>query len=165
MDRIELVVLGEPTAQKRHRHMSRGKFTRVYDPSSNDKGDFLSMIQEKAPETPWECPLKMVATFYFGRPKSHYKTGKNSHVLKDTAPSYHTSRPDFDNLSKFVMDAMSGVFFKDDDQICEAFVQKKYSDKPRVEILIAKLVHDPSVVSPELFKQNSSPKKEDDYEF
>ena len=79
---IKLSILGEPKAQKRHRHVKMGNFVRQYDPSASDKGDFLSVIQSNAPKEPFQNPLYVKIDFYFSRPKSHYRTGKNSHELK-----------------------------------------------------------------------------------
>lgn len=137
METITIQVLGEPNAQKRHRSVRMGGFTRQYDPSSADKGDFLSLVHKHAPETPYSVPLQLDLRFYFSRPKSHYKTGKNAHLLKDNPPEYHTSRPDIDNLSKFVMDALNKVYWKDDSYIVSCTVQKMYSDKPRTEIEVS----------------------------
>ena len=136
---IEITVLGEPKAQKRHRHARRGNFIATYDPSSADKGDFLSIVQRSAPEKPFDCPIKVDAAFYFSRPKSHFKTGKNSHLLKDNVAVWHTSRNDCDNLLKFVMDAMNKIYWKDDATISQCTVKKQYSDNPRTEIKITEL--------------------------
>lgn len=136
---IKLVVLGEPKAQKRHRHVNMGKFTRQYDPSANDKGDFLSVVQKQAPEKPFDVPVRLYINFYFTRPKSHYKAGKNAHILKDNIPYWHTSKPDTDNCFKFVTDALNKVFWRDDSLICDVTVQKQYSEQPRIEITIQPL--------------------------
>lgn len=136
---IEITVLGDPKAQKRHRHARMGNFVKVYDPSSADKGDFLSIIQSKAPEKPLDCALLVEAEFYFSRPKSHYKTGKNSHILRDNNPVWHTSRNDVDNLLKFCLDAMNKIYWKDDAIIAQCTIKKQYSDNPRTEIRITKL--------------------------
>jgi len=138
-EEINLCVLGEPTAQKRHRHVSKGGFTRTYDPSAADKGDFLSIVQKNAPEKPYDCPLHLDLKFYFTRPKGHFKTGKNSHILKDTAPKWHTGRNDVDNLFKFVADSLNKIYWKDDGTICSSTITKEYSDNPRTEITIRPL--------------------------
>lgn len=136
---IHLVIQGEPKAQKRHRHASRGKFIQKYDPSAADKGDFLSIVQKNAPAKPFDVPIRVVVRFYFSRPKSHYKTGKNAGVLRDNAPKFHTSRPDFDNCGKFFSDAMNKVFWRDDSVISQCSISKMYSDTPRTEIIITVL--------------------------
>lgn len=136
---ISLVIIGEPRAQKRHRHVKIGNFVRQYDPSSADKGNFLSVIQNKAPEKPFDCPLRLEVNFYFTRPKSHYKSGKNSHLLKDIIPYWHLSKPDSDNCYKLVSDAMNKVFWRDDSLLCDVIIKKRYDEQPRIEITITPL--------------------------
>lgn len=133
---MRLTILGEPTAQKRHRSVKMGGFTRQYDPSSADKADFLSIVQKEAPETPINVPISLTLYFYFSRPKSHYRTGAKSHLLKDNPPQWHVSKPDCDNLAKFVMDALNKVYWRDDSLICILSISKEYSDNPRTEINI-----------------------------
>lgn len=136
---IHLVIKGDPTAQKRHRSVNMGKFTRQYDPSAADKADFLSIVQANAPETPFNCPLRVDIDFYFVRPKSHFGVGKKEGILKDNAPLWHTSRNDVDNLAKKVYDALNKVFWRDDSLICETHLKKMYSEQPRTEITISVL--------------------------
>ena len=136
---IEITVLGDPKAQKRHRHARMGNFIKVYDPSKADKGDFLSIVQRHAPEKPFDCPLRVDVSFYFSRPKNHYGTGKNAGVLKATAPEWYTSKPDRDNLDKKILDSMCKIFWRDDSIICAGELTKKYSENPRTEIKITLL--------------------------
>lgn len=136
---IKLSILGEPKAQKRHRHVRMGNFVRQYDPSASDKGDFLSIVQYNAPKEPFAVPLAIAIRFYFTRPKSHFKTGKNSHIMKDTAPLWHTSKPDVDNMAKFLMDSLNKIYWKDDSYIVDCWITKQYDDKPRTEIEITLL--------------------------
>jgi Holliday junction resolvase RusA-like endonuclease len=136
---IEFTVLGEPHAQMRHKTFKRGTFTGAYDPSADIKKDFLLTVQSKAPKEPITDPIMLTVVFYFGRPKSHYRTGKNSEMLKDDCPEWHTSRKDIDNLQKLIFDALNGIFWKDDAQICWVEAQKKYSERPRTFIKISTL--------------------------
>jgi len=46
------------------------------------------------------------------------------------------SKPDLDNVAKAILDALNGVVYKDDSQICELFVKKMYCTKPRVEVFV-----------------------------
>lgn len=136
---IRLTIKGDPTAQKRHRSVNMGKFTRQYDPSAADKKDFLSIVQENAPEAPISSPIRLELFFYFARPKAHFGTGKKEGILKDTAPNYHTSKPDADNICKFIMDSLNAIYWKDDSYICELAAHKLYDINPRTEIIITVL--------------------------
>lgn len=134
--KIVFTVFGNPTAQKRHRSVRMGGFLRQFDPSGADKADFLSMCLKNKPVAPIVSGINLTLKFYFQRPKSHFRSGKQSHLLKPEIPNFHTSRPDVDNLTKFVMDALNGIYWKDDSQIHSITVEKKYSDIPRTEIEI-----------------------------
>ncbi|MDD5328280.1 MAG: RusA family crossover junction endodeoxyribonuclease [Phycisphaerae bacterium] len=130
-------VLGEPQALKRHRNVRRGKFIGQYDPSATDKKDFAAAVQQYAPPKLITEAVKIAIYAYFGRPKSHFRTGKYANKLKPNAPILHTTKPDFDNVAKFVADALNGIFWKDDSQIYKATVWKLYDhEKPRVEIFV-----------------------------
>lgn len=129
-------IIGEPNAQKRHRHASRGKFVQTYDPSKQEKADFRIVAQQNAPKEPYRVPLFVDITCYFSRPKSHYGTGRNADVLKPSAPIYHTKKPDGDNCAKFIFDALNGIFWTDDSIICGFQISKQYCSKPETEVAI-----------------------------
>jgi Holliday junction resolvase RusA-like endonuclease len=114
----------EPVSLKRHRHRLTGG---TYDPSKKDKDEFINMIDDM-PLEKMTKPIKCNLNFYCKRPKSHYKTGKNSHVLKDTAPKYNTNNKDLDNMVKFILDALNDKLYVDDCQIVEITCKKLYSE-------------------------------------
>lgn len=58
-------------------------------------------------------PVGLHATFYFTRPKSHYKKSG----LKTDAPKYVTKTPDSDKLVRAVLDACTAVVYYDDSQV------------------------------------------------
>lgn len=136
---IEFEVLGDPKALKRHRTFRKGNFMGAYDPSKGDKADFLAKAMIYVPKIPIDGPIFLFLKFYFSRPKSHFRTGKKSHELKDNAPLYHTVRPDIDNLQKFILDSLNKVFWKDDTLISYIVAEKCYSFAPRIEIKIKQL--------------------------
>lgn len=86
-----------------------------------------------------EGPLHLTVQFYQPRPKSHYRTGKNAHLIKPTAPEYPTSKPDTTKLLRGVEDAMTGVLYRDDAQIVSQSAYKHYGDPARVWIRVVEL--------------------------
>jgi len=134
--KIEFTVLGKPAHQQRHRHFKRANFVQLYDPSKEDKKDFLWVAMQHKPIMTFDCPLEVTIDLLFPRPKAHYRTGKYSHELKLNAPTWHTTKPDSDNLAKFVMDALNKLFWRDDSIICILNIYKRYSETPRTEITI-----------------------------
>ena len=136
--RLQWFVSMTPKPQQRHRHTRCG---RTYDPCKEDKRVFSKQSFEKCPvKTLYEGPLQLFLVFYFARPKSHYK--KNKHDLTKRAPPFHVARPDVDNCSKFVMDALNGTYYRDDSQICELHAKKSYCEPgdEGVSVLIQKIL-------------------------
>jgi Holliday junction resolvase RusA-like endonuclease len=140
---IKLTVLGEPSAQPRHRHYTMGSgvqmHVQTYDPATQAKQTFASILQQDAPKTPIDEPIMLEMNFYMRRPKSHYGTGKNISKIKPNAPEWCATKPDVDNLAKFVQDALNKIFYRDDSLICQITCRKLYSEKPRTEITITTL--------------------------
>lgn len=121
---FEQTVSFEPMSLKRHRHRLKGG---TYDPSKKDKDEFVKKI-ENWPEEKMSKPIHCVLHFYCKRPKSHYKTGKNAHLLKETSPKYNTNNKDLDNMVKFVLDALNEKLYVDDCQIIEIQCKKLYME-------------------------------------
>lgn len=46
------------------------------------------------------------------------------------------SRPDADNLAKTVLDALNGIAWDDDSQVCVLLVEKRYAETPGFSVLI-----------------------------
>ena len=80
--------------------------------------------------SPFVGPLDVEATFYLPRPRSHYRTGKNAHELRDGAPSYVSKRPDLDKILRSTFDALgeAGVWL-DDAQVAVLTAVKCYADR------------------------------------
>ena len=116
----------KPTALKRPRLVRNNL---VYDPSKKDKKEWLMSIQKHIPKVAPNGPLKIQLEFYFARPKNHFRTGKYSGQLKDSAPLIHMKMPDIDNLAKFILDAMNGYFYEDDRQVVELSCHKEYTNE------------------------------------
>jgi Holliday junction resolvase RusA-like endonuclease len=74
-------------------------------------------------------PVRLRVTFTLRRPKGHYRTGKNAHLLRDSAPPYPAGKPDVDKLLRSTLDAIvaAGVI-RDDAQIVDCDVRKVYPD-------------------------------------
>lgn len=73
-------------------------------------------------------PIAIECDFFITRPKStHYGSGRNERVLKPQfADAEPTGRPDLSNLVKLVEDALTGVVWKDDDQVTSIRARKQY---------------------------------------
>lgn len=117
---------GIPKAQPRARAFAFKGRARLYDPGTAEawKSDIAracaSMEGLRLPD-----PIRLAATFYMPRPKSHYRTNG---TLKDSAPRLiHDKKPDSDNLGKALLDALTHIgAWIDDDQVCELIIHKRW---------------------------------------
>jgi Holliday junction resolvase RusA-like endonuclease len=74
-------------------------------------------------------PVSVDMFFYLQRPKSHYRTGRNAHLLRDAAPPYPVSKFDGDKLARAVLDALTGVLYDDDGQVVRHSAEKRYAPR------------------------------------
>jgi len=134
---ISFTIIGKPKQQQRHRPSARGGY---YDPSSKDKKDIWLQIAKYRPKLPLEGDIYLKAIFYMPRPKNHYRTGKYSHILKDSHKDiiYHRRKPDLDNLVKMIADIIQPQMICDDSQICILQAEKLYGTA-RTEITIEEI--------------------------
>lgn len=129
---IKFSITGSPQAQKRVRVT---RFA-TYDPSADAKKDFLILAYEHRPKSIILGAVALRVRFVMPRPKNHYGTGKNVGMLKGNAPRKHTKRPDADNMLKFIKDALSKVYWKDDSQVWFEVVTKIYGENPSIDVRI-----------------------------
>lgn len=81
-------------------------------------------------------PATLIATFHFPRPKSHYRTGKFAHLLRNVAPRQMFVGPDLDKLIRAIGDALvDACALVDDKQINLIRAAKKWTEgEPYVSI-------------------------------
>ena len=125
-------VMGLPKPQSRPRAFVRGKHAAVYSPVTEWRNDVKYAAAQQVPFK--DNALRISIEYLFSRPKSHYGTGKNSEVLKASAPKFMTKRPDLDNLNKAILDALqdSGLI-GDDSSVIELASYKLYINKSETQ--------------------------------
>lgn len=131
MQPITIWVAGTPVGQPRVKATNRGKHASVYDPgTANEWKARVHLAAEKyTPTEPLSMPLRVDLTFYFPRPKRHFRTGKHAGQLKDSAPLLHVGKPDLDNAFKAVADQLTvSRMWIDDAQVCDGRIRKLYED-------------------------------------
>jgi len=79
-------------------------------------------------------PLIMEIICYYGMPKSDSKKKRAAKLAGEIRP---TKKPDIDNCIKAIADSLNTIAYKDDTQIVKVVAEKRYSEKPRVEITIS----------------------------
>lgn len=69
---------------------------------------------------PLDGPLTVRAVFTFTRPRSHYRTGRNAHLLRDNAPARPQGTPDLSKLLRSTEDALTDAgIWVDDARVVE----------------------------------------------
>jgi Holliday junction resolvase RusA-like endonuclease len=131
---IKLIVPGEPVAKARPRWAQWG----IYTPKKTV--NYEMQIRERFATVyprfvPFSEALRVEMIAYMGIPISQSQKKK---ALMKSGKIRPVKRPDIDNILK-VIDALSGIAFRDDRQIVEAEMKKFYSNQPRLEIRIMEI--------------------------
>ena len=123
----------KPVPQWRSRSNIHGNH---YNPSKRQQEQFKTCCMnmfctftEKAPPMFERIqPLKINIEYYL----PHSKTGKRYILNK-------SSQSELDNLMKFTLDALVGVFYHDDIQVCETSCSKRYEASSPTGWVVVKL--------------------------
>lgn len=94
--------------------------------------------QQMAGKEPFSCPMRVDILLFYPISKSWTKVKKNNAHLGKMVP---TVKPDIDNCTKAIFDALNHIVWVDDTQVVDKHVSKHFSDNPRVEVRITPLSH------------------------
>ena len=149
---VTFTIPGSPIAQPRARaavRMVKGKpFVRVYEPQTLKTALGLRKIN---PIYEWKIKVREAAMKVMGKLKIHDGPVRLDALLILPRPKYldakrypngqllHYRKPDRDNCEKAILDALKGIAFMDDAQVCCGEVRKVYAAKgaePEVRIRI-----------------------------
>lgn len=136
---IKFTVLGEPIAQGRPRATSINGRVRMYDPAkSRNYKDYVRLVaSDHAPDRLIETAIGLKVTVYRSIPKKYSSKVKTE--MCERGEIVPTTKPDADNYLKAIKDALNGVIWRDDSQIVDVQVRKRYSNKPRIEVEVHEL--------------------------
>lgn len=145
---MHLTILGvpQPKQSARFRSIKAGDKTfiqsyqtkEVKDEERNIKYDIKSQLPEGFVPYGKGVALGVRVSFIFP-PTSEFTKGKLK-LLEEGNTFFKPKKPDLtDNLMKGLFDAMSGVVFIDDAQICKVESEKKFGMTPRTEIEVYEL--------------------------
>jgi Holliday junction resolvase RusA-like endonuclease len=132
---IKFTIYGEPVAKGRAKFCVRGGHAIAYTPKATREaeGDFRSQSLPYRPKEIITGAIGLSIVVYKVIPKSFSKKKAVSAEAGEIMP---ITRPDFDNYAKLVCDSLNGVFWKDDGQITDCAIHKRYSKTPRIEIVV-----------------------------
>ncbi len=85
-----------------------------------------------------EGPVVVRARFAWTRPKSHRRAGGG---LRPSAPMAKVTPPDLDKCSRALLDALTGVVYRDDGQVVRLDAGKDYDDAaPGVRVVVEEAI-------------------------
>ncbi len=130
MDRIETIIYVEPVAKGRPRSRIFSGHIQTYTPAKTRHAEQMieAMIRTQVMNIgafAGDVPLRIEATFYRLRPKHLAK--------KVTMP---IARPDLDNYTKLLTDALEKFVYRNDSLICTALIKKRFGNPPRIELIL-----------------------------
>lgn len=117
---IEITVYGTPGPQGSKRHVGKG----IMIESSKKVAPWREAVKHATMQArtgpPLDGPLIVRMVFTFARPQSHYRSGRNSHLLRDDAPLAPCGKPDVSKLARSTEDALTDIgAWKDDARVVE----------------------------------------------
>ena len=130
---FHMVKEGPPVPQQRPRKYGN----HWVNPSQRAQKEFSNLAQTQSPwmgvgiPFPGNIPVNVVIRFSTRRPNKHFKNGvRDSNRIHDWAKGLSPmGRGDIDNLTKFVLDALNGVAYADDQQVMRTVAEKKYDNR------------------------------------
>lgn len=144
---IHFVVYGQPFGKVNMRPIKFGKKLSLCNPDSNN--NYMRMVQDAFfgvysgfyPVFPKGTPIAIkIAAYYKVQSDCYNQKGLNQKGLKKIKGIERpTLKPDCDNISKVVCDALNTIAWYDDSQVVELSVAKFYSEQPRVDICISSI--------------------------
>jgi Holliday junction resolvase RusA-like endonuclease len=137
---ITITVHGLPAPQGSKRHLGNGVMiessAKVKPWRQDVKHAALAIVDNLPDWTVLDGPLAVAMTFSFDRPKGHYRTGRNAHLLRAAAPHRPAGMPDLSKLARSTEDALTGVVWKDDARVVEyVALGKWYAETDAADVL------------------------------
>lgn len=136
---IEFIIEGKPKPKQSFRYTRQGirytpKDVKAY--AYEVAWYFYKKYPKWMPKIFNGTPLKVELHVYMKIPKSFNKTLKQRALTGELRP---LKKPDCDNISKNILDALNGVVYPDDKQIVELTIKKYYADADFVNVRIEEL--------------------------
>lgn len=126
----------EPIQQERARRAGPHSKHKMYNPQAQLKKTVKFLFSGYEDEPLIEGPVYVKAYFWFKPPES-WSQKKKSRALGLASPKiYHSSKPDKDNLEKFLNDVLDGTILKNDCQIYGGEQLKDYREEPGIDVYI-----------------------------
>lgn len=136
MAELTITVHGTPAPQGSKRGFVVGKRAVIVDDNKPRLRTWRQDVRDAAEQAMcgnwgtiglWDGAIGVGIQFWFARPKSHYRTGRNAHLLRDSAPLHPQVKPDVDKTSRAILDALKDAgAIRDDARVTDLHAVKRY---------------------------------------
>ena len=138
---ITFEVPGAPQGKGRARVTVRSGFAHQYTPDETARYENLIKLyyQKCSNEYIASAAVVMQIDAFFAVPASWSQKKRQKALSGRICP---VVKPDSDNIAKVVADALNGVAYADDKQICKMSISKSYGAQPKLIVHMAQIGHD-----------------------
>ena len=134
MSEIYFTIPGIPVGKGRPRFARRGNFVTAYTPEKT--ASYENLVKLVAAEAMKGTELitgpVAVRMFLFVTPPPSWSNKKRINALNRGI--FPTSKPDLDNCIKGIFDACNEIVWKDDKQVVDLTVRKRYAEQARAMV-------------------------------
>lgn len=138
MSQVLFSIPGPPKGKGRPKFSRQGNFVKTYTPEETVNYENLVklMYVKYCKNKMLEGAIRAELIGYFPIPSS---TSKKRAKMMEEGKIRYTKKIDCDNLAKIVLDALNNIAYKDDSQVCELIVVKKYGTEPKVTVRLTEI--------------------------
>ena len=133
---IKFTVPGPPKGKQRPRICKVNGCSVAYTPKQTIEYERLvraSYTAVSKAKFERNLPLEISILALFPIPK--YVSRKTKELMLN-GRLFPTKKPDADNIIKVILDALNGLAYRDDSQICRVYFEKMYAEIPETKVLI-----------------------------
>ncbi len=130
---IIFTIMGAPRGWARTGQRGAVRFVDKATASYENKVSHLAGLEMKG-AAPWEGPVSVQIEITYDVPESWSKK-RRAAAPGSPAPK----KPDIDNCAKIILDGLNGVAFKDDAQVTDIRVTKRYGETARTNVMVSKM--------------------------
>ena len=133
---IKFTVPGPPKGKQRPRICKVNGRSMAYTPKETIEYERLvraSYTAVSKAKFERNLPLEISILALYSVPK--YVSRKTKELMLN-GRLFPTKKPDADNIIKVILDALNGLAYRDDVQICRVYFEKMYAEIPETKVLI-----------------------------
>lgn len=137
MSGVKIIIPGEPTAKGRPRiGRAWGRAIAFTPQKTRTREGIIAALAMEAMKgsAPFDGPVQLTLTAFFSVPASWSKAKRAAALSGAILPA---KRPDLDNIVKAATDALNGIVYLDDAQICAVMISKLYAERAETVIHVS----------------------------